>query len=194
MAKSEVRRLEIRRNLAEQQIGWWRRLRQAGAIPSLLVAIAFTLLAIATCIFGKDPLPLQIGQRAPFAILSRVNFSVQDNMATLEAREDAKAKTPCYFRFKDEWSNEFDTQFNRLIALFDKEDYPLIQREDLERIKTEWILEANTLEQAVESLHTLLGEEEQVVRTREQIVEKVRVISAHPHFRTLPSFFLSYDI
>lgn len=182
MAKSEVRRLEIRRNLAEQQIGWWRRLRQAGAIPSLLVAIAFTLLAIATCIFGKDPLPLQIGQRAPFAILSRVNFSVQDNMATLEAREDAKAKTPCYFRFKDEWSNEFDTQFNRLIALFDKEDYPLIQREDLERIKTEWILEANTLEQAVESLHTLLGEEEQVVRTREQIVEKVRVISAHTRF------------
>ncbi|MFH0965271.1 MAG: HDIG domain-containing metalloprotein [Planctomycetota bacterium] len=74
--------------------------------PHLVLGAAFTVLCALLLSLAERPLPVRVGERASFDIVSRVAFSFSDEQATRNARYEAVVRTPYVYRFHHE---RFDT-------------------------------------------------------------------------------------
>lgn len=79
--ESETRRKTVRQRAAE-------------AAPRVIVLALFGAICAVILTLGEEPLPVRLGERAAFDVLSRVRFSFEDTEATRNAREQARLRTP----------------------------------------------------------------------------------------------------
>jgi len=85
---------EIRRKTVRQRAG--------DAAPRVIVLVIFGAVCAAILTMGEEPLPVRLGERAAFDILSRARFSFEDEDATRNAREQARLRTPNVYTMERE--------------------------------------------------------------------------------------------
>lgn len=121
------RKTRLRRLFRDRLEGETRRktVRQrAGEVaPRVVVLAIFAGICAAILTIGEEPLPVRLGERAAFDILSRVPFSFQDTDATRNAREQARLRTPNVYALDRERMKALFAEFKqRLQALAAAED------------------------------------------------------------------------
>lgn len=93
-SKSSARRTAIRENRPDSSAAWWSELKASGAVTTMGIAAIFCILAFFILSLRQEVLPYRPGQAVPYDVISRVDFSYQDEgllaEKQLEAREQAR--------------------------------------------------------------------------------------------------------
>ncbi|MFW5839092.1 MAG: HD family phosphohydrolase [Planctomycetota bacterium] len=110
------RRLEVRKHIPTQKLGWWRRFRQAGGLGALLLLLAFfaALVALDASVDPTDP--YRVGQYLPRDIRARLNFLAK------RSAEQARDFTPAVFRFAGSTAQAVTRQLQQMAAALAQPD------------------------------------------------------------------------
>jgi putative nucleotidyltransferase with HDIG domain len=92
--KSPARRVEIRKNRPDADRTLMSRLRQHGALPGVVVAIVFFVLASLILSMRRDVVRWRPQQAVPYDIVSRVDFTYTDSDVLAAKRREARDTTP----------------------------------------------------------------------------------------------------
>src|SRR6202035_2710191 len=95
--KSNARRIAIG-NKRPDRSPLLRELRSQGVLNSLLVAVAFFMVASAIMMLREDVVPYRPGQYVAHDILSRVNFTFPDKDLLTQARQAARDSEPRVYK------------------------------------------------------------------------------------------------
>ena len=97
--KSGARRALIREKCPDSSaVAWLDRQRCNGAVPSLLIVVAFWLAASAILMMREDVLPYRPGQTVRNNLFARVDFSLADDGVREKKRQQARADAPRVYR------------------------------------------------------------------------------------------------
>ena len=96
--RQSPRRKEIRRSKAERGQAWYRRLPSHMRVLPIATTVLAALLAAALVNAGGEVLDIHVGQTAPRAITSRVEFRLKNERRTIERRIRARENAPNYYR------------------------------------------------------------------------------------------------
>jgi len=95
--KTKQRRLEVRKTIPSVGLSIWRRFREGGGIPSVLLVALFYLCVMVMDVWPIDPLPYRVGQYIPNDVYARVSFQVRSQKLLDEAEEKVRQSTPATF-------------------------------------------------------------------------------------------------
>src|SRR4051812_10773026 len=96
--KSRSRRAEIRKNRPEASLFDLASLRDSGAATSLLIALAFGVIASGIMMFREGVVPWRPGQWIPHDIVSRVDFTYKDPELLEQKRRERRAAEPRIYK------------------------------------------------------------------------------------------------
>jgi len=90
--KSSARRQAIREDVAEAESHVWQAPQRFGQV--FLLALVFFVVATAIIYYPGETIPYHVGDLAPFDLVSRISFTIDDPAATDMARAHARANAP----------------------------------------------------------------------------------------------------
>jgi putative nucleotidyltransferase with HDIG domain len=96
--KSSARRTHVRDCRPDTSAAWWDRQRCNGVIPSVLIAVAFWVVATAILMLREDVLSYRPGQMVRSDVIARVDFAFPDDGVRDEKRHEAMAETPRLYK------------------------------------------------------------------------------------------------
>ncbi len=97
-SKSSARRTAIRENRPDSSAAWWSELKASGAVTTMGIAAIFCILAFFILSLRQEVLPYRPGQAVPYDVISRVDFSYQDEGLLAEKQLEAREQAPRVYK------------------------------------------------------------------------------------------------
>ncbi|MCH8804624.1 MAG: HDIG domain-containing protein [Planctomycetes bacterium] len=113
--KKSARRQEIRRSKAKRQVAWVRRWRERVRPWPFTIALGASIVAALILNAGGEILDLHVGEHAPRAIASRLDFEILDEQQTRLRKVQARDTAPNFYDLETSLLDDIQGKLTKVI-------------------------------------------------------------------------------